>query len=324
MREGIFEISLFRAKLSESANPENVLFDEKTVNGISYALADPGEEYCVKLNVYRRPDGNFAPSRLRVGLYVDGNDVQYWKRIDLSQEHLLPTDMNTPVTATFWGFKKNVNDIRSFVFASPSVVSEPSQLTADIDAPHIGEIKVIIYEACVIGGTFENNTGVHELPSSHSISEGKKFWQQASLGTSAGRKLSSEQESFNPLERWSNLSDTPLHSMTLRYHTKSTIDCISQIGVKHSFEIGNSAVSNTSKRVKYEEIVDLISDDDSDEPLFLPSDEEQEQRVGDEDTYIEEVKVPKAVPLLDLCGPGDAGAEGEGQEQGWTTVLVHR
>ena len=129
-------------------------FDEVVVGGAEkvYAVAEPGEEYAVRVNVYRDMHGEFTPPRLRVGLYVDGVDVNYWKRIDLSCTNLLPRDTTSPVSATFWGFKKNANDIRSFVFATPTVINEVGQLPAlgtGYNEKALGSIKVVVFPAQV-------------------------------------------------------------------------------------------------------------------------------------------------------------------------------
>jgi hypothetical protein len=185
MREGKFELVV--------GSTGNLLtFNERVINKKTYAIADAGEEYYVKVNIYRDQNGSFSPSRLRVGLFVDGIDVQYWKRIDLSEESILPKDPNIPVSATFWGFKKNVTDMRSFIFAklnepsssssSRSISSSGSSNSSATDGTSIsiGSLHVVIYEAEVIGGTFENKNGFHEIPENRSISENKKFWQQVS------------------------------------------------------------------------------------------------------------------------------------------------
>jgi hypothetical protein len=184
MREGKYELVV--------GSTGNLLtLNERVINKKTYAIADAGEEYYVKVNIYRDQNGTFSPARLRVGLFVDGNDVQYWKRIDLSEESILPKDPNIPVSATFWGFKKNVTDMRSFVFAklnepsssSRSVSSSGSSSnssTTDGTSISIGSLHVVIYEAEVIGGTFKNMNGFHEIPENQSIAENKKFWQQVS------------------------------------------------------------------------------------------------------------------------------------------------
>ena len=227
MREGKFE--LIAAGVDASYHGSNA-FEERTVGGKTYAVAMPGHEYCVKVNVYRDEDGNFTPKRLRIGLYVDGNDVQYWKRIDLTKEHLLPSNVETPVSVKFWGFKKDITDIRSFQFVTPKTVSSEADMSSS-NIESLGQIHAVIYEAVVVGGTFENKVGAHEVPTSQNISEVGKFWQQASLSTRGGRKLPKDFEQFDPLEKWINVDKVkPLHSMTLFYHTRSTLDCIESLG----------------------------------------------------------------------------------------------
>ena len=155
MRIGRYEVVLVRvdANVTKGSSSSSVQqhqqgshFDEMIVGNVLYALAEPGGEYAVRINVYRDEDGQFRPARIRIGLYIDGEDVNYWKRIDLSEEGLLPQDKFSPVSATFWGFKKNSDDMRSFVFSTPTVVSELSDIPALIvPKAALGTIKVCEY-----------------------------------------------------------------------------------------------------------------------------------------------------------------------------------
>ena len=152
MRIGRYEVVLVRvdANVTKGSSSSSVQqhqqgshFDEMIVGNVLYALAEPGGEYAVRINVYRDEDGQFRPARIRIGLYIDGEDVNYWKRIDLSEESLLPQDKFSPVSATFWGFKKNSDDMRGFVFSTPTVVSELSDIPAlVVPKAALGTIKV--------------------------------------------------------------------------------------------------------------------------------------------------------------------------------------
>ena len=298
MREGKFELIV--ASVSDSFLGLQS-YDERCINDKNYAVAIPGKEYCVKVNIYRDQNGNFTPSRLRIGLYVDGNDVQYWKRIDLTKANLLPTASNSPVSATFWGFKKNVTDIRSFQFATPKIsTAAESSSSAQSDTKCLGQIHAVIYEAMVFGGTFENKNGIHGVPEDCSLPENKKFWQQPSLSTSAGRKIPDKIEQFDPLEKWVNigpLSD-PLHAMTLFYHTESTLNCIealsvlnenSNSGIKRPANFGQCQDSDKNRNRTANEAWDLTEDDN--DTLVINSDV-TEQRPAEE-------CIPIACPIHD-------------------------
>ena len=283
MREGKFELIV--ASVSDSfLGLQN--YDERCINEKNYAVAIPGKEYCVKVNIYRDQNGNFTPSRLRIGLYVDGNDVQYWKRIDLTKANLLPTASDSPVSATFWGFKKNVTDIRSFQFAKPKIsTAAESSSSSQSDTKCLGQIHAVIYEAMVFGGTFENKNGVHGVPEDCSLPENKKFWQQPSLSTSAGRKIPDKIEQFDPLEKWVNigpLSD-PLHAMTLFYHTESTLNCIealsvlnenSNSGTKRPADSSEDEESNKNRNRTAHEAWDLTEDDNDNSAVNPDASEE--------------------------------------------------
>ena len=276
MREGKFE--LIAASIDKSFSDLKP-FEERVINGSVYAVALPGQEYCVKVNIYRDEKGNFTPKRLRIGLYVDGNDVQYWKRIDLTKEHLLPTVASVPVSATFWGFKKNVTDIRSFQFAATKI-SETADDSSTSDSGPLGQIHVVIYEAMVVGGTFQNKCGSHDIPIDRGISEGKKFWQQASLSTSGGRKLPLNLEQFDELEKWINVDQRePLYTMTLNYHTGLTLDCIESLSYGSDYNIGTVGgkrticsdrheQQQTKRTCEVSEIFDLTEEDDDGQSII--------------------------------------------------------
>jgi hypothetical protein len=78
--------------------------------------AIPNEEYSVKVNVYRNKDGNFPAPLLRIGLFVDGVDVHYWKRIDLTDNLILTAHKKEPVSTRFWGFKQVLIIILNIIF----------------------------------------------------------------------------------------------------------------------------------------------------------------------------------------------------------------
>jgi hypothetical protein len=106
MREGQYEIIV----LDDRDRP----LTEEVISDRSFVTAQPGSSYHVKITVYRNKSGQFPAKYLRLGLYVDGNDVQYWKRLALSDEKTLPKDYSLPICSIFWGLKKNTSEIRSF------------------------------------------------------------------------------------------------------------------------------------------------------------------------------------------------------------------
>ena len=228
MRQGCFEVSLVDAN--------GVVFDERTlgVDRRCFVRAEPGKEYHVRINVYRNPDtGRFPVRYLRLGLYVDGCDVQYWKRLDLSNEAVLPGNKLLPVSSCFWGFKKNVTELRSFIFATPIgeggskiQLSERSRATV---AAELGTIRVVAFEAVLVGGTYSNTHGEHEVPGTAQLpGEGEgscsKFWQQPSVSTAAGRRVEDSRERFRPLLRWQNSTAEPLQELVLHYHSAHMLE----------------------------------------------------------------------------------------------------
>jgi hypothetical protein len=209
-----------------------------------------------------------------MGLYVDGYDVQYWKRIDLSNNSILPSDRNSPVSSSFWGFKRDSTEIRSFVFSEPAV----SDLPQHSQEMPLGTIKVVIYEAKVVEGYFHNNCKVKtQPPNVQSVSEGKKFWKQASVTTVAGEKVENEKEKFIALERWENVNTEPIKILQTYYHNTSMIsflrnqtnsslsiqsDSFSSLGEKRASERSITTKTNKSQKV---DVIDLLLDDEGDD-----------------------------------------------------------
>lgn len=216
MREGSFEIIVL--------DDQDVAFSTEQIDKTWYVTAKPGNSYHIRINVFRDASGKFPAKHLRLGLFVDGTDVNYWKRLDLSDEKYLPKDFSLPISSIFWGFKKNTSEIRSFTFSKPQV-SPSFASSSGVKESEYGTIKLVIFEARLVEGIFHNNCGIHEVPSHVRLSnaEDRKFWKQPSLVTSSGRKIESEREKFVPLMRWENISSSPLATMVLRYHTE---DCL--------------------------------------------------------------------------------------------------
>lgn len=273
MREGPFEITV----LDDQDAP---LLTEYVENAW-FVAANPGKSYHVRINVYRDASGKFPAEHLRLGLFVDGADVNYWKRLDLSDERNLPKDFSLPISSIFWGFKKNTSEIRSFVFSKPQVSHSLSSSSA-LNAPEFGTIKLVVYEARLVEGIFHNNCSIHEIPTNLSIAnkEDQKFWKQPSLVTASGRKVESDKEKFIPLMRWENTSSIPLATMVLRYHTQETLNFLR-----------NSKTCGKRDREEGEEDTDCVRKERRN------SSHDQEANVGGD---VVEIVREKEVPLMDL------------------------
>ena len=218
MREGLYEVEL----IDNDGRP----FLETAVDGKTYAHAVPGSEFSVRITVHRNPQTNRFPfDYLRLGLFIDGHDVNYWKRMDLTA-----SGGQKMVSAAFQGWKKNTVDLRAFQFALPALATpqdaaDPT-LNAEMSKKPLGQIKIVVHEATLSTGTFENKSGFHEMPGAQKVSEDKKFWQQASVTTTAGRHIESEKEKFTPLPVWKNISATPNYELMLNYHTVEMVHFI--------------------------------------------------------------------------------------------------
>ena len=100
MRDSYYEILLIEGKdqkineldkLNEiDIKDEGRILDELKINDKHYAIANPGSEFSIKINIFRDSNNKFPYPYIRIGLYCDGNDCNYWKRLDLSKENELP------------------------------------------------------------------------------------------------------------------------------------------------------------------------------------------------------------------------------------------
>jgi hypothetical protein len=297
MREGNFEVSLVVG---------SKIVEEEMIDGKMYAYSEPGQEYHVNIAVFRdRRTGQFPAKFLRFGLYVDGIDVQYWKRLDLSQESELPTDPSVPLCVKFWGFKQNISELKSFVFTSPSILDENASVSTATVQNQMGNIKVVIFEAKVTNGQFDNQQMAKQINTSTSVSvENVKLQNQTSMVTSTGNTVSHERESFIPLQRWGNVSTIPLQTITLCYHSRSMIEILSRLTAiqsssiqnrKRSLSTSEGDDSSSAKSPRIETIDDLDPPENSSTVL--------ESSLYDGD--IEVLKKARVVPLLDLSDEGN-------------------
>ena len=304
-KSGCFEVILIRG---EGAH-ESVI-EERTVGGNVYAIAQPDLEYSVKINIYKdRKTKQFPVPYLRIGLYCDGVDVNYWKRVDLSE----PTTLPEYVSAKFQGFQRTTEDIRTFKFATPgfdSVSSDASKQKVKTDDKPLGAIRVVFFEATVVGGVYENKGTVNQIPGIEIITGDRKFWQVASVTTTAGRRLDDrEKETYSPLMRWTNKTSDPMKEMVLKYHQSHVLDFI-----EHLSQNDNSNNNNSSgnKRGSNDDNIDIKFEDkkrksvgDNKNKSSAADTKKPKRRVieddDDDDDEIQALPTPvKFVPLLDL------------------------
>lgn len=263
MRQGPYEILLI--------GDGEVTLNEYLIDGVPVVKAEPGQSYHVRVNVYRNESGKFPAKYLRFGLYIDGIDVQYWKRIDLSNEKLLPSDLKEPVCSRFWGFKKNLDSMLSFVFSAPSTSSASSSSSGLGNVVSLGTVRLVVFEAQVATGVYDNMNGYGEAPGQQNIGESEKFWKQASVTTTAGKALRLEKEKFLPLSRWSNISTVPLATLQLRYHSSSMIEFLAEFqhrlpGMNAEMHAEGAASSSSALGRREHSLVvhDLTGDDSGD------------------------------------------------------------
>lgn len=298
MRVGGFEITVI--------DDTGKILDEEIIDGKNYLVSEPGRVYHVNIGVYRDPNTQKFPAQfLRFGLYIDGADVQYWKRLDLSNDADLPKELHIPVCSKFWGFKKNANELKSFMFSkATSNGSVETNKPAVLPADRRGTIRVVIYEARIVGGTFHNQNNPRNLAMDGASSSNKPL-EQASVVTSTGDAVSSEKEKFIPLERWENISGTPLKTIDIHYHDRSTLNLLKQTARFKRPEIVESVASSSHSTI------------DEHSSAKRPRSQEENTPAEDEEEVSEGVAIIRRkveVPLLDLTDD-DVGPV-------WTTTSI--
>ena len=127
MREGPFELKILMISGSTNTGLDNSIINdtivapEYDINDLRYAKVEDGKAFAVQVIIHKTSENGFwfkkyheCPPHIRIGLYVDGVDVQYWKRLDVKETTA------TTMSSIFWGFKDNNNatsGLRSFNFA---------------------------------------------------------------------------------------------------------------------------------------------------------------------------------------------------------------
>eukprot|EP01039_Chlorochromonas_danica_P002023 gene2023-2206_t len=279
MRQGQFEITLL--------NENGQLYKEQSVDSTVYAIATPGAKYHVQIKVYPDEKGDYPARYLRFGLYVDGRDVQYWKRLDLSAVSSSSVGgKKDPQHVRFWGFKKNTDEIISFVFAIPNQsIVLPERLPG---SRPLGSVKAVIYAARLVGGVFNNLVCVKDIPKAQQVSQNEKVMLQPSLTTSLGERVHNEK--FVPnLAKWENISSQPLATLELRYHTEQTLNILQGIGLHPKRSCDDLDQSSQTKKGRFTLNGELSSDNGN---------ADKAREVEEAEVVI--IETEKVVPLLDL------------------------
>ncbi len=275
MRDGLIEVLLQRNKSGEP-------LEEKE----GFVLGDAGDEYHVRVVVHRDSETKnfpFKHNAVKVGLYIDNVDVQYWKRLDLRCDF-------DATEVIFWGFKQSRSEIKTFVMATPKDLPETKgKKTQQIEEDSLGQIRVVFFEAEVTEDVFSNAVESSVVPRGHHLSENKKFWQQASVVTNAGRDVNKEK--FEPIVKWTNISSSPCRTIIINYHTREMLRVMKSIEEDSGSILGKR---NFDKN----EVVDLTSYNDKDVENTV-KDIITDQNEQDGITFM---PVTKSVPLLDITG----------------------
>lgn len=292
MREGDFEVVL--QLLNDERGIEVVTLDEKQIGKKTYAVAEPDNEYIVKVTVHRNALQNFAAKHIRIGVYIDGVDCNYWKRIDTD-------NVKASACTTFKGYKTGANELRAFMFASPRVMSNVD-MGPDAGSSSPGSVRVEIFECVSDEGIFMNRSKNFSSPAGSLVGQDSKFFRRPSVTTTSGRNVNNL-EKFNPLVRWKN--KVKLGSFVLHYHTREVIDFLADapLELQTQTSCGRKRATSTSHVV-----VDLTDENDGNSVVKRLATAAQDDRrlcdgdvnEDDSDDDIQHVPTVKHIPWLDM------------------------
>lgn len=307
MRCGDFEV-LLQVRRSESQSEGNdvkdfITLEEKKIGNKTFAVAKPNTEYIVKVILHRNSGGNFVTKLVRIGIFVDNKDCNYWKRLDTDDT------ADLAICTTFKGFKVDSDELRAFVFALP-VSSEGTGTRHDL----AGSVKVDIYECVLDKGIHNNISKRYERPTGSQVPTDSKFYQQPSVTTTGGRNIN-DCEKFEPLVRWKNKRQ--ITSIVLFYHTEDIIDFLLNT---HKNDLDLDMIENKRKIPEsISGIVDLTDDSEECAALkkqcttmnhYLSEDcrqcqtsermEESNDKGEDDDDDIQHLTVVKHIPCVDI------------------------
>lgn len=275
MKDGLIEVLLQR---NETGEP----LEERE----GFVLGSVGDEYHVRVVVHRDATTKnfpFNQKTIKVGLYVDNIDVQYWKRLDLR------CDLDA-TEVIFWGFKQSKQDIKTFVMTTPKALSETKgrndQKNNEEDT--LGQVCIVFFEAKVTEDVFSNAVESIAISQGYHLSENKKFWQQASVVTTAGKDMNKEK--FEPIVKWTNISSSPSKTIIINYHTTEMLRMMKSIEEDSGSILGKRSLTQN-------EVVDLTSRNDEDVHKTVKTIPDASEQDG-----ITFVPVTKSVPLLDITG----------------------
>lgn len=228
--------------------------------------------------------------RIRIALYVDGVDVNYWKRLDLRSAAAQDVDF---VASTFFGFK--AGGFFTFHTLSNNYIEKVSgrDLVCEKRQAY-GSIRVEIFAAEILG--------------------------DAETSTVDSRKT----RKSDALQRWKNRDDKrPLCVFHVNYRSPWILDKMSEIvGSSHRKRAAVSAPTSSqsmdSSSKKHQRVeVDLTGDDER--PVVdavigsqCPHSSTNEVDSGggnedDEEDVVEVAPPPREVQMLDLSDDSDAG-----------------
>ena len=279
MRQGCFQIDVIS---------NGVVAPQETLKGETYAVVESGSEYTVQVTVFKNDDGSIPHEFLVFFLEIDGVGTNNGRNISI-------TDLTSfPAIITFKGFNGGSVAYKFGTTLTSAEVSGPQ-------AVNVGTMKIVVYKG--VKGELVPRRGEEKRAESMCVPANKKFWQTASVATTAGRTLSVPSSTAIS---WKKADPKPMAEITLHYHTRAVVELLKLFQAESAdsttattsataYRISSSApakkklaASGTGARKRTRSSSASVAE------------EEEEEEEDDMVEFVDRPDVKKEVPLVDL------------------------
>ena len=293
MRDRDVEVTVVRA------DSDKLTFSEKTINSVTYALVpSAGCEYLIRVTLHRNKYTRLFPFEdvpcqcIKIGLYIDGIDCGYYKRIAYSK-----STFHNSISCEFTGFRKAGNNVQAFVLSN-TVGTIDINTSSNSTSKNIGDIKVTLNMAIATDETYENKSLAREVPgASKLIDNNQKYFNQAKFSTGGGRVIPM---SFNKTTQWNNVNTVPDKTIIMKYQKTDIVEALaaslnsssssSSSGTGVFKRVRDTDESNSPSKAKRAIMVDLTGEEEEVQEVEAPP---VEVAMLDLETGIETVVVQK-------------------------------
>lgn len=286
MRQGCFQIDVIS---NGDVAPEETLKDK------TYAVVESGSEYFVQVKVFKNDDGSIPHEFLVFFLEIDGVDTKNGRSITITDR------TSFPAMVTFIGF--NGGSV-AYKFGTTLTSAQVS----GSQAVNVGTMKIVVYKGVRKGVKGESvpYRGEEKVAESICVSANKKFWQTASVATTAGRTLSAASSTS---VSWRKADPKPMAEITLHYHTRAAVELLKLF---HADSADSTTAPTSASEAPVRDMKPRVatayrtrkrtrsSSATAAEEEEEEGEEEEEEEEDDMVEFVDRPYVKKEVPLVDL------------------------